>query len=222
MTEQERLKSQIRESHMRLRELRTENAELKIQYRRWLNLSALISGVSLMFSLVMFFFPREVFVQVPAEPAFSASPSQQGGGDDFLGDQVVLADDAQDGGFVDAPRIKNVETSLGGLEVLMAPDISTSIEDRADSWDKEPSSSFDIEDSRGLDLPKMDFALPGVAENIQRVEQYLVQKNDNLWGIVKRFYGSATPAKVAKVARDNDLVGSNIKPGMTLLLIIDD
>jgi hypothetical protein len=27
---------------------------------------------------------------------------------------------------------------------------------------------------------------------------------------------------VAKVARDNGLVGSRIKPGMTLMLIIDD
>ena len=222
MTEQERLKSQIRESHMRLRELRTENAELKIQYRRWLNLSALISSMSLVLSLVMVFFPREVRVEVPVQQTISDFTAQQGDRDDFLGGDVHALPNDQGEALPESSQGEVLAPSLGGLEVLMAPDIPVPIAEVATPADRKSSSPLDIDDSRGIDLPKMDFALPGVGENIQRVEQYLVRKNDNLWGIVKRFYGSATPAKVAKVARDNGLVGSRIKPGMTLMLIIDD
>lgn len=239
---------------MRLRELRTENAELKIQYRRWLNLSALISVCSLGLTLLMIVFSGDVVVQVEeGKQMFSESSSRLDLRTDRSSSPYASAEDA-----LVQPLASASSTSRS----------SSTVERSNSSWFGSSSSSPDTSESQGqgaaLEAPAMDgfgdaqvsappipdpiasnsfgegpsaqpqkeptlvlpssgFALPGMDEQaLKRVEQYRVRKNDNLWGIVKRFYGAATPQRIAKVMRDNGLSGSSITPGMTLLLIIDD
>lgn len=216
MTELEILQRQLRESKMRLRELRTENAELKIQHRRWLIVSAIVSVFSLLLSLVMVFTSGDIVIQgaggmagLPADD----TAWQQEGPTPAVVDNVELSPPSESFQPLTPPRI---DDDLEAPPLILdepepeKPTMSTSpltFPSRAESSSRPATGGF---------------VLPGSsAKPKKRVEQYVVQKNDSLWKIVSRFYGTATPKKIQKVMQDNGLVSSQIKPGSTLLLIID-
>jgi LysM repeat protein len=216
MTELENLQSQLRESKMRLRELRTENAELKIQYRRWLWVSAGVSVLSLSLTIWV---------------------SLSGGGEMVL-QPYSVAGSAQTA-FVEPPTSSHSPVSplpttkfafeplaidAPGFDLPEEPSVRRASENHLEA-PALPLAATEIEESstRSSELVATKaFSLPGSAGKPQKtVKRYVVQKNDSLWKIVNRFYGSATPQRIKKVMQDNGLGDTNLQPGVTLLLIID-
>jgi hypothetical protein len=215
MTDLEIIQRQLRESKMRLREVRTENAELKIQHRRWLVVSATVSVISLLLSFVMVFNSGDIVIQGE-------------------GSQMSVSLDAPVWHEESIPLPVNEVEDLRSqekIEEITPPRFDDALEAPPLVLD-EPTPSKPFRREPVLKLPsraesrpepvRSGFSLPSSSNKPKkRVEQYVVRKNDSLWKIVSRFYGTATPRKVQKVMKDNGLVNSQIKPGSTLLLIID-
>jgi hypothetical protein len=240
MTDLEILQSQLRETKMRLRELRTENAELKIQQRRWLFMCVGVSGFSLLLSSVLLFTSGDIVIEDPnlprtfdstlvavdsrsVDPRSMDSTSVETAAPLPVEDLAAPEPVVLDGGFGSSepeledplapPPIDDSALAVDAPELAMP----TSPPEPKPAPLTLPSSgsSFSPPASQG-------FSLPGSSSRSKRrVEQYRVKKNDSLWKIVNRYYGTATPKKIQKVMKDNGLSNTQIMPGSTLLLIID-
>lgn len=230
MTELETLKSQLRENQMRLRELRTENAELKIQYRRWQLSSAIISGLSLLvafYLLVTDSGPSLKIVRAPTEPLGSstvehiAPPSTMVEAPPVevpMGETIPKAHESS--------GVTATEPQPSPPDPLEAPSL-----DFVEEEDPFTPPPFDVEEEEPPEPaivasrpPRAStFALPGVGSKPERrVERHTVIKHENLWRIVEKYYGRVTPRIIKKVMKDNGLSSSRIQPGTTLLLIIEE
>lgn len=198
MTEAEELRSETRELKMRLREVRTENAELKLQQKRWLILSSIVSGLSLFLAFLMFFASGDIKVEktypsnhqptvYPLDPVEVPAP-------------VVVSEP-------EPPKpVKPKDTFLD------APELDFGLEPKT----TEPKV-VNKEPSRGG-----DFALPGMeSQSKKKVTQYVVRKNDTLWSIAKKMMGSSKSSNINKIMKDNGLTDSRLDPGMSLVIITD-
>ena len=236
MTEQENLQIQLRESKMRLRELRTENAELKIQYRRWLLLSVGVSFLSFSLSVVlamMLNFSSDE-VDLPATNAQNelasqeniVPPTQDAAKIPKLGSKNN-ATDSLTPPPIDVPEphrlipLANKETEANKATIKL-PSGKKDTRTPTLALD-EPKSSEDESSATPAPSVAQPFSLPSSSNKAQKeVKRYVVQKNDSLWKIVGKYYGAATPTRIKKVMKDHGLTDINLRPGTTLLLIIDE
>lgn len=262
MDELDQLKSQLRESKMRLRELRTENAELKIQMRRWLICSAAVSVLSLLLSFITVFSSGDIVIQSSHFADLGSGASQEFSDeaplDSTFGNPIEQNPVEQkrfaQKSFEDADSLDVEAPVFADEDALEPPPLALEVEvtDTAEtsvavkpvdtkprsslvspSWkvmetkprasEESSSRSTNQSTAQGSALNKAPFVLPGASDQPKRrVEQYVVQKNDNLWKIIHKFWGTPTPQKIKKVMKDNGLSSPHIKPGHTLLLIMDD
>ena len=58
--------------------------------------------------------------------------------------------------------------------------------------------------------------LPYPADETEPETLYIVQKNDTLWGIAKKYYGKGM--MYTKIMKDNNLTSTTIKPGQMLII----
>ena len=233
MTELENLQVQLRESKMRLRELRTENAELKIQYRRWLLLSVGVSFLSFSLSIVLAIMlnSRPVEADLPGSEVENElpkkEPSSQGAPKSLNAPLKNSETDSLVPPPIDVPEPQRF-IPLGNKEAEASKASLKLPSGKKDA--RTPTLPIDEpkeaeEDSAATPAPSVTqpFALPSSSNKAQKgVKRYVVQKNDSLWKIVGKYYGAATPTRIKKVMKDNGLSDINLRPGTTLLLIIDE
>ena len=217
--------AEVRELRHRIREVRTENAELKVQYRRWLIFSVCLSVLSLLLAFLLVFIGAPV-ITLPENNSPKVHHSASLPSLEEEDDLPVVHEEESDSLWSD----------------LALPDEDESLEEPI--TEKEPSSHFaslplpdDLEDDLVEDThqdssaelatvppPRKSggFALPGNSQATRKVIHYTVKKNDSLWLICKRYFSRPTPGVIRKIKRDNSLVSDRIEPGMKLVLIIDE
>jgi len=202
MTETEQLRSELRELKMRLRELRTENVELKLHQKRWLRLSTGVSIFSLVLAFVMFFASGDIKV-------LGRNPSVATELDSSVYEMKVEAQKANTG---EAPVVSKPIEPVQHEEdsFLDAPELEVHLESAV-------VGPKVVEPVRGG-----AFELPGVDKGPKRkVIQYVVKRNDTLWGIAKAMMGSSKSSNIAKIMKDNGLTDSRLEPGMSLVIIVE-
>lgn len=246
MNELESLQSRLRESQMRLREVRTENGVLKIQYRRWLYTAVGISMASMVICVFILLFESDPLADIKQPHRPNSQQDTQEVAHTILDEDPLALDDPIIDDVpqplstpdTDSEPISEGSSSLDGLEMP--------------GWDEEEDSKIDegsqtqgeVETTQPpaevtpsqpdtFELPKPQpsptvqppttgFALPG-ASSKRTVIQHKVVKRDTLWEIVKRYKGSPpTPRLIQKVMKDNGLRSSRIQPGSELIIILDN
>jgi hypothetical protein len=213
MTEEEKLRSEVRELKMRLRELRTENAELKLQQKRWLTLSTGVSVFSLILAIVMFSVTGDIKVQLDSSSSSdldiytNLEPEPIGSGESEITDPLQSE--------LEMKPVKKDPIEEDSTSFLDAPDLGLEI--NPPKPDPKPPVR-NTEPSRGG-----AFELPGSNQGPKkRVIQYTVKKNDTLWHIAKKTMGSSKSSNIRKIMKDNGLTDSRLEPGMSLVIIVEE
>ena len=209
MTETEQLRSEVRELKMRLREYRTENAELKLQQKRWLTLSTGVSVFSLLLAVFMFFISGDIKVEHPTQGSqiysLDPKPSQA---------ETPLNVKPSPKSVTKTP-IKEDPKPMDSSLFLDAPDLGLDL----DLSNPTPFSKKSVspQPSRGG-----GFELPGLTQGTKKkVIQYTVKKNDTLWNIADKMMGSPKQTNINKIMKDNGLTQPRIDPGMVLVIIVE-
>jgi hypothetical protein len=228
MNDLKSLQSRLRESQMRLREVRTENGELKIQYRRWLYTAVSLSMASMVICVAMMIFDSDPLTDLnsPNEPQGTATVE----GNDTAPEPNPF--EPEDPAFA-------LEGSNPEDEV--EPDTErSSLDLEMPGWDEpadpKPETKTPPKEKPTFSIPKSNpkntnptpppasggFQLPGSSSSEKRVITHRVEKYDTLWEILKRYQSSPpTPRLIRKVIKDNGLTSSRIQPGSELIIILD-
>jgi hypothetical protein len=227
MNDLEALQSRLRESQQRLREVRTENGELKIQYRRWLFTAVCLSMASMVICLALMLFDTDPLSDLDSYTEETQEPV------------IHLESDIE--------KVTSFTSSEPFLEVE-PPEItepasnqedSTSLEVEMPGWDEpEPDPVEDqtppATKSNTFTFPKAEtanptpppttgaFLLPGSSSTGKRVIHHRVRKYDTLWKILEDYQGSPPTLKlINKIIKDNGLPSSRIQPGSELIIILN-
>lgn len=235
MTEEERLGSRIRELEMRLRELRGENAHLKLQQDRWLKLCVGCSVLACLMSVGILVIeglgdgiPRMVgnSVVTPSqahvlEPENSLGLEQDTGvssgtvvsekldssppGIEIVPPSLTLDEE------VESPRskpqkLKQPEPRKAVVEDMLPPPL----ENLPTAEGPKVSGKLVIPPSDKTTSP---FVLPGTSVK-QEPLKYTVREGETLWSVSRKFFGDHK--SVEKIKRLNNLSGDELRAGMVL------
>lgn len=199
----ERTSAEIRELKLKVQGLREEYRKLREQYRRWMIISISMLCLSCFFILLL-------IVLDPNSETYH----------DLLENRMAELQSTDD---VVSDAEKNVKTE-SPQEELEAPflEVETPVneetivfnDNKTGRYDEPKTEVFESETVNGFALPTLS------AKPQKKVIHYEVKKNDNLWKIAKKFYGS--PLYIKKIKRDNSLISDRIRPGTRLVLIVDE
>lgn len=212
MTKEEEFLAQNRELQHRLREVRTENAELKVQYRRWLILATGISVCSLFLSaVVVMWSPDKVEltdliqgIGVDIAHIEEEQPIEAAGDIDIdeFADENTLAG-------VSEPMVNDIEMGLEPPEFML-----TEVEEPKKVEKKVPVVVVKTEEPK---TSERKFTLPKTKR--KRVILYKVKRNDTLSDIAIQHFGAYRYVK--KIKKDNGLRSDMLHQGMELKIILD-
>lgn len=209
-----------------VKRLSGENKELRKQLFIYLSACFAISLISCCMMMYMVISNnKQVLVYLNEEQLISETTIQETN-DSSRSDEELSFDisiDNQTDDEVTEPVIvesteRNTEFTVDDedFDVLRSDEPSSSVTNNT----REPAR---IEDTFSIptETPEEGFGLPSFSDSSEKkIIRYVVKKNDNLWKIALKFYGSSR--YIQKIKRDNSLRSDHLKPGERLILLIED
>ncbi len=234
MTPEEQYQARTRELEHRLREVRSENSELKINQRRWLGMCSLISAVSLsvLILVVVTSLRPEVLltgeinerqeaelnrVQIELKQKKTQCEKllhrnqelEEMLSKEKLETNTPVQD--QNSSLLQPPEPPIPNPTKVRVPEIPTPPVSQSLE--LPSVANSPAT-----DSTSFSLPDQDSHSSSTEQNQNYV--YTVKKNDTLYGLSKKFFNNYSSVSRIRIA--NHLQSNNLYPGQQLIIPLDD
>jgi len=193
-----------------LKRFRRENTDLKKQLVLYLSICFLVSvfSCSMMIYLIFSNSPR---VNIIMSDGYEVE-NQDIQIDESLEEEIYTEEDG-----VISSSLDTEELSLGSIDEIEEEDFSIEIDSRAT-----PEKVIESEVSFGLPAAKAEaFGLPNSSNRkTTTIKRYIVKKNDNLWNIARKHFGSSR--YIQKIKKDNSLISDDLIPGTRLILMVEE
>jgi LysM repeat protein len=191
-----------------LKRFRRENAELKKQLVLYLSICFLVSVFSCSMMIYLIFSNSPHINVIMSED--HGYGKQKNPTDDIIED-VYLDEDE-----VISSDLDTDELSVGIIDEVENDNFSVEVDDDT------PENIENNDVSFGLPTAKDEvFGLPNtnIVKKTMTIKRYIVKKNDNLWNISRKYFGSSR--YIQKIKKDNSLISDDLIPGTRLILMIE-